>query len=167
MGAYKNYGGGKDRKRSVYMKNTRSFLRLAAVLLLAIIALAGTPLFAQANPSGSLYVVFPGNGSNLGAVSTALAVQNTAAFEGAARLLLDNPRHRLLVDGHANAILGTDREERNELKPLSQRRAQAVVDFLVKYYGISRDRLIIVASGGSAPTASARLNRAVVLTLVP
>jgi hypothetical protein len=171
MGACKNYGGGKDRKRGVYMKNTKSFLRLAAGLLLAIIALAGTPLFAQDNPSGSLYVVFPGYGASLEAVPTALAVQNTSAFESAARLLLENPRYRLLVDGHANPVLGTAVEERNELKPLSQRRAQAVVDFLVTYYSINKNRLIIVASGGIAPTAPAdsdpNLSRAVVLTLIP
>jgi outer membrane protein OmpA-like peptidoglycan-associated protein len=152
------------------MKNTKSFLGLAA-LLPVIIALAGTPLFAQANPSGSLYVVFPGFGANLGTVSTELAVQNAAAFTNAAQLLLENPRYRLLVDGHANPLLGTDAEERDTLKPLSQQRAQAVADFLVTYYGIARARLIIVASGGSAPAAQAasdpKLNRAVTLTLVP
>jgi flagellar motor protein MotB len=161
---------GIDRKRSFQMKNTTSFLGLAA-LLPVIIALAGTPLIAQANPSGSLYVVFPGNEASLGTVSTELAVQNAAAFESAARLLLANPRYRLLVDGHANPIRGTAAEERDLLKPLSLRRAQAVADFLVNYYGIKRSRLIIIASGGSAPAPHAasapNLNRAVTLTLIP
>jgi outer membrane protein OmpA-like peptidoglycan-associated protein len=98
-------------------------------------------------------------------------VQNAAAFASAARLLLENPRYRLLIDGHANPLVGTAAEERDELKPLSQRRAQAVADFLVSYYGIARNRLIIVASGGSAPAAQAasdpNLKRSVVLTLVP
>jgi hypothetical protein len=149
------------------MKNTKSFWGLAA-LLPAIIALAGTPLFAQTNPSGSLYVVFPGFGANLGTVPTELAVQNAAAFASAAQTLLENPRYRLLVDGHANPLRGTAAEERDELKPLSQQRAQAVADFLVNYYGIARNRLIVVSSGGSAPSAqAASLNRAVSLTLVP
>jgi hypothetical protein len=152
------------------MKNTKLLLGLA-VLLPVIIALAGTPLFAQTNPSGSLYIVFPGYGANLGAVSTELAVQNAAAFASAAQTLLENPRYRLLVDGHANPVLKTAVEERDELKPLSQQRAQAVADFLVTYYGINKNRLIIVSSGGSAPAAQAAsspgLNRAVSLTLVP
>jgi hypothetical protein len=156
--------------KELCMKNTKSFSGLA-VLLPVIIALAGAPLFAQENPSGSLYIVFPGFGTNLGTVPTELAVQNAEAFAGAARALLENPRYRLLVDGHANPVLKTAAEERNELKPLSQQRAQAVADFLVSYYGIARNRLIIVASGGSAPAAPAasdpNLKRAVALTLVP
>jgi hypothetical protein len=156
--------------KELFMKNTKSFLGLAA-LLPVIIALAGTPLFAQTNPSGSLYIVFPGFGANLGTVTTEIALQNAEAFTSAARILLENPRYRLLVDGHANALLGTAKEERNTLKPLSQRRAQAVADFLVNYYGINKNRLIIVSSGGSAPAAQAAsdpsLNRAVSLTLVP
>jgi outer membrane protein OmpA-like peptidoglycan-associated protein len=98
-------------------------------------------------------------------------VQNAAAFASAARLLRENPHYRLLVDGHANPVRGTASEERNNLKPLAQKRAQAVADFIANYYGIDEKRLIIVSSGGGAPVAltalAPNLNRAVVLTLIP
>jgi hypothetical protein len=156
-----------DTREGAIMKKKMFFVGMLALGLV----LAGTPLFAQTNPSGSLYIVFPGFRSNLGTVSTELAVQNAAAFASAAKTLLENPNYRLLVDGHANPVRGTSSEERDELKPLSQQRAEAVADFLVSYYGIARNRLIVVASGGTAPSAESastpNLKRAVSLTLVP
>jgi hypothetical protein len=58
--------------------------------------------------------------------------------------------YRVSVEGHANAVLRTAREENNELKPLSELRAKAVVEELVRY-GVNRARLSAVGMGGSRP----------------
>jgi outer membrane protein OmpA-like peptidoglycan-associated protein len=101
------------------------------------------------NPS-SLYVFFSADNADLTKVSPELAIQNSQVFTKLAQDLLDNPKHRLLIDGRANAVLGTEEEEIKVLKPLSLDRATAAKDFLIKYYGINRDQLII--SGGSGST---------------
>jgi outer membrane protein OmpA-like peptidoglycan-associated protein len=68
-----------------------------------------------------------------------------------AKLLLDNPKYRLLVDGHANPVLGTSEEEEKSLKPLSEQRAKQAADFLVTYYKIDRRRIILTGAGGIYP----------------
>jgi outer membrane protein OmpA-like peptidoglycan-associated protein len=58
--------------------------------------------------------------------------------------------YKVTVEGHANAVLRTAREENNELKPLSELRAKAVVEELVRY-GVDRGRLSAVGLGGTQP----------------
>ncbi|MDR0312399.1 MAG: OmpA family protein [Treponema sp.] len=63
--------------------------------------------------------------------------------------------YRITVEGHANPIIGTAREETQELQPLSQARANAVIDILVGY-GVSRNRLNAVGRGGTITVANAQ-----------
>ncbi|MCL2832910.1 MAG: OmpA family protein [Treponema sp.] len=63
--------------------------------------------------------------------------------------------YRVTVEGHANPILGTAREETEELQPLSYARAAAVVDIL-SGYGVNRSRMSYVGRGGQFTVANAQ-----------
>jgi len=63
--------------------------------------------------------------------------------------------YRITVEGHANPVLGTAKEETEELQPLSLARAQTVIENLVSY-GVSRNRLSPIGRGGTRPVANAR-----------
>jgi outer membrane protein OmpA-like peptidoglycan-associated protein len=52
------------------------------------------------------------------------------------------------VEGHANPVLRTATEEKNELQPLSESRAKAVLAELVRY-GVNEDRLSAIGMGGT------------------
>jgi len=57
---------------------------------------------------------------------------------------------RLLVDGHAHPV-GDENTQSNSLIDLSNRRARAVLDFLVGHFGADNERIITAAAGGSYP----------------
>lgn len=59
----------------------------------------------------------------------------------------------VIIEGYANNISGTEKENREELIPLSQLRADAIVDELVKR-GVSRDLLQSTGMGGANPLAT-------------
>ena len=69
------------------------------------------------------------------------------------------PNATYTVNGYADSATGTP--EFN--KELSLKRAQAVVDVLVKDYGISADRLKISADGGVDKFGQPILNRVVLV----
>jgi outer membrane protein OmpA-like peptidoglycan-associated protein len=54
------------------------------------------------------------------------------------------------VEGHAVNISGTEREQREELIPLSTARAETVREALIER-GMDADRISIVGRGGSDP----------------
>lgn len=58
--------------------------------------------------------------------------------------------YKVTVEGHANPVLRTAQEETAELRPLSELRAKAVVEELVRY-GVTRERLNAAGMGGSRP----------------
>ena len=60
--------------------------------------------------------------------------------------------YRITVEGHANPVLGTSREENETLMPLSLARAQFVIEQLGTY-GVSRNRLSPVGRGGGINVA--------------
>jgi outer membrane protein OmpA-like peptidoglycan-associated protein len=124
-------------------------------LYFLLVMLAGiSTIYAQdatADKDDLLYIVFPANSADLKAVGTELAIQNTQVFNKVAKLLLENPQYRILVDGHANPVIGTTAEENKSLKPLSVQRAEQAADFLVNYYKIDRRRLILTGAGGIYP----------------
>ncbi|MDR2536372.1 MAG: OmpA family protein [Treponema sp.] len=113
-----------------------------------VVALA----FPQTSESDeSLYIVFSANSAELKGVGTDMAIRNSQTFTKVAQLLMENPQYRILVDGHANPVVGTSEEETGSLKPLSVRRAEIAADFLVTYYGVDRQRLILTGAGGGYP----------------
>ncbi len=58
--------------------------------------------------------------------------------------------YKVQVEGHANPVTRTVAEETEELQPLSEARARAVVDMLVEY-GVARNRLTSMGMGGTRP----------------
>ena len=112
----------------------------------------------------SLYILFPANSADLERVGTEQAIENNKVFTEVARILAENPHQRILIDGHANPVIGSSREERNVLAALSQQRAQAAADFLAKYFNIDPSRIIVASAGGrlaESGTGPAYLNRRV------
>jgi len=61
--------------------------------------------------------------------------------------------YRITVEGHANPVLGTEREETETLMPLSLARAEFTIDQLGTY-GVSRNRLSPVGRGGTINVAN-------------
>jgi outer membrane protein OmpA-like peptidoglycan-associated protein len=68
-----------------------------------------------------------------------------------ATLLKSSPQLQVLVVGHSDAKGALDYN-----RELSQRRAQSIVEVLVRDYGIDRSRLIAQGVGMAAPVASNR-----------
>ncbi|MDR2922810.1 MAG: OmpA family protein [Treponema sp.] len=118
---------------------------------------------AQSADDESLFIVFSPNSAELQGVSPEQAIYNSKIFTIVAQLLLDNPKYRILIDGHANPVIKTSAEEKEQLKPLSEQRAEAAAKFLVEYFGVARYRLILTGAGGRFPseTQDPSLNRRV------
>ena len=77
--------------------------------------------------------------------SSVIESQEDVNVYNMAQYLKDNPSVNIVVAGYADKDTGT--AEYNQA--LSQRRAQAVADALVKKYGISSDRISVQAEGSS------------------
>jgi len=107
--------------------------------------------YAQSANGESLFIVFSPDSADLKAVSPEQAISNSKIFTSVAQLLLDNPKYRILVDGHANPVEKTYSEESKSLKPLSEQRAEAAANFLVEYFRVERHRIIITGAGGRYP----------------
>jgi outer membrane protein OmpA-like peptidoglycan-associated protein len=61
--------------------------------------------------------------------------------------------YKVTIEGHANNVTGTEKEEIQELIPLSEARAQAVKDILSKN-GVDPYRLSIIGVGGRQPVVA-------------
>ena len=115
-------------------------------ILIAVVSVFN--VHAQSFYSDSLHIFFPADSANLMGVSPELAQQNQKVLAEIAQMLRENPRYRILIDGHANPVLGTTREETETLIPLSLQRATAVANYLAELYKIDRRRLILTGAGG-------------------
>lgn len=102
------------------------------------------------------------------AVPSIIFRKNAADFEGLGKNVIDKnikvltriaeilnkfPEYKIQVEGHANNISGTQKEELEDLIPLSTARADSVRKFLIEK-GVSRSRLSAVGIGGAKPIAS-------------
>jgi len=116
------------------------------LVLIALVSLSA--IYAQNSRIETLHIFFPANSANLSGVSPELALQNQKVFTEIAQMLLENPQYRILIDGHANPVLRTSREETETLIPLSLQRATAVANYLVESFRLDRQRLILTGAGG-------------------
>jgi len=98
-------------------------------------------------------IVFPPNASAFSLLSEEDRRANTRVLRLIANSLNKYPDYKITVEGHSNPTTAPNttartNEETRELKPLSEQRAKAVVDFLVENNNIPRTRLTFVGIGG-------------------
>jgi outer membrane protein OmpA-like peptidoglycan-associated protein len=82
--------------------------------------------------------------------ATDAGARNREVLDRVAEILRRFPDYRITVEGHAVNVSGTEREQRDELVPLSRRRAQSVRSALIDR-GIPSAALDAVGRGGAAP----------------
>jgi flagellar hook assembly protein FlgD len=95
-------------------------------------------------------IIFRENAADFNGLDPAVVEKNTQVLKRIAEILNKFRDYRIQVEGHANNVTGTQKEEDTELIPLSQSRANAVRDFLVRN-GVSGDRLSTIGLGGTKP----------------
>ena len=76
--------------------------------------------------------------------------KNIEIINRIAEILERYDRYQIQIEGHAVNITGTQREEEEELQPLSRARAETVIQALVER-GLDEDRFTAVGMGGTKP----------------
>lgn len=82
--------------------------------------------------------------------STEQGASNLAVLDRLVEVFDKYSRYRIEVEGHAVNLTGTEREEREELQPLSEARARTVREALIER-GMEPDRIGIEGRGGQDP----------------
>ena len=99
-------------------------------------------------------ITFPGNSSDLILdQNDPRGQENATVLNRLVEILQRFPEYSIVVEGHAVNLSGTEREENEELLPLSQARAEAVRRALVDR-GVAARLLSARGRGGSAPVVS-------------
>ncbi|MEL3907169.1 MAG: FlgD immunoglobulin-like domain containing protein [Treponema sp.] len=98
-------------------------------------------------------IIFRKNAADFEGLDKAVVDKNIKVLTRIAEILNKFPEYKIQVEGHANNTSGTEREEREDLIPLSTARADAVRKFLIEK-GVFRGRLSAVGIGGTKPIAS-------------
>jgi flagellar hook assembly protein FlgD/outer membrane protein OmpA-like peptidoglycan-associated protein len=98
-------------------------------------------------------IVFRANAADFKDIPQDRADNNTRVLKRVAEILNKFRDYKITVEGHANPVLRTLKEENEELKPLSEARARAVMDMLAGY-GVARSRQSAVGMGGTKPVVS-------------
>jgi len=109
-------------------------------------------------------IVFPPNASDFNLLGQDDMAANRRVLRLIAGALNRFADYRVMVEGHANPTTPPNTSERNReetgaaniigLKPLSESRAKAVVDYLVNTNNIRRDRLSFIGMGGTRTVAT-------------
>jgi outer membrane protein OmpA-like peptidoglycan-associated protein len=104
-------------------------------------------------------IVFPPNSADFALLGERDARANARILRLIANALNKFPAYKVKVEGHSNPTTAPDtpardNEETKELKPLSEARAKAVVDYLVSNDNIDRARLSFVGIGGERTVAA-------------
>jgi outer membrane protein OmpA-like peptidoglycan-associated protein/flagellar hook assembly protein FlgD len=101
-------------------------------------------------------IVFRPNFADFEGLSSEVVDNNTRIIRRVAQILNQFRDYKVQVEGHANPTqpLGPARDrEQVELRRISEARAKAVVDLLVRY-GVARNRLTATGAGGTNPVAA-------------
>ena len=97
---------------------------------------------------------FVPNGGLEGNLTREQKKSNYETLDEIAEQIKDHPGAKVvIVEGYANNVSGTEKENREELMPLSQLRADAIVQELVKR-GVNPNVLQSTGMGGANPLAS-------------
>ena len=98
-------------------------------------------------------IIFRKNAADFNELEQNVVDRNVKVLTRIAEILNKFPEYKVQIEGHANNTSGTEREEREDLIPLSGARADAVRRFLIEK-GVARGRLSSVGIGGTKPIAS-------------
>lgn len=97
-------------------------------------------------------IIFRENEADFIGLSSDVIDKNTQVLKRIAEILNKFKEYKVQVEGHANNVTGTQKEEDTELIPLSQKRAVAVRNFLIQN-GVDASRLSTIGMGGTRPVA--------------
>jgi outer membrane protein OmpA-like peptidoglycan-associated protein len=98
-------------------------------------------------------LIFGPNVARFDGLDDAAIRKNEETMSTILGLLEKYPAARLLIEGYANPVLGTQKEEHLTLWPLSERRAAYIARAFIDR-GVAPERLISVGSGGNRPVAT-------------
>jgi flagellar hook assembly protein FlgD len=98
-------------------------------------------------------ITFRANAADFNSLPTDRVETNIRVLRRIAEILNKFRDYKITVEGHANPVAQTQKEETEELQPLSLDRAKAVIEYLVDY-GVSRSRLSAVGRGGTRTVVS-------------
>jgi outer membrane protein OmpA-like peptidoglycan-associated protein len=103
-------------------------------------------------------IKFGANSAGFDGLSISDIESNTYILARIAAVLKKFSAYKVTIEGHANLTAATatlrQREQNNELLPLSKARAETVLNYLVDNGGISRSRLTAVGIGGARPVVA-------------
>jgi flagellar hook assembly protein FlgD len=95
-------------------------------------------------------IVFRESAADFNGIPADRADNNYRVLRRIAEILNKFRDYKVQVEGHANPVLRTEQEERSSLQPLSEARAQMVMNTLIEF-GVARNRLSYVGMGGTKP----------------
>jgi outer membrane protein OmpA-like peptidoglycan-associated protein len=102
-------------------------------------------------------IVFASNSGGFDGLDEVTRANNEFILLRIAQVLQKFSTYKVKVEGHANPLGRTEREreqeQTQELQPLSEARAQTIVDYLVDH-GIDKNRLTAYGIGGARPIVS-------------
>jgi len=97
-------------------------------------------------------IIFRENAADFNGLASEVVDKNVQVLRRIAEILNKFKDYKVQVEGHANNVTGTQKEEDSELIPLSLQRADAVRTFLIQN-GVDSARLSSIGMGGTRPVA--------------
>ena len=114
---------------------------------------AAEPSFVTERLGLNRILFFSKNGAVFSGLSREQIRQNEKTIDKAVELIKEHPECKVIIEGYANNISGTEEEDRTACKPLSLWRAEYIKKELIKR-GIAADKIETVGKGGANPLAS-------------
>lgn len=97
-------------------------------------------------------IIFAKNVATFDGLDASVVEKNNQILSRVAEILNKFKTYNVVIEGHANNVTGTEREDREELIPLSQARADAIKEILAEN-GVNKARLSTMGLGGTKPVA--------------
>ncbi len=122
-----------------------------------------TGILVERQKDGSLRIrvtsiYFDPSAATFNRITKAQQIANKLTLDQVARTVKKYPKYNIEIEGHANNVSGTQKENKEELYPLSQERAEAIAKEL-NSRGVALDRITAYGRGGDFPIVP-RENRA-------
>ena len=95
-------------------------------------------------------IIFRENANDFKGLPAETISNNERVLRRIATILNKFRDYKIVVEGHANPVSLTANEEKELLKPLSEARAQAVMEKLIEF-GVDKNRLSYIGMGGTSP----------------